>query len=107
VWFLISLQTLGGPADKSPSCGTPAWTRNDGSRQRRFLHALNYCMLLAGPEAQQLPLRLNRSLPAGVTGITAAVVGVIANLAAYFAVHMLFSATRTVDAGPIQGRFPT
>jgi chromate transport protein ChrA len=67
----------------------------------------DYCMLLAGPEAQQLPLRLNRSLPAGVTGITAAVVGVIANLAAYFAVHMLFSATRTVDAGPIQGRFPT
>ena len=59
-------------------------------------------MLLAGPEAQQLPLRLNRSLPAGVTGITAAVVGVIANLAAYFAVHTLFSATRTVDAGPIQ-----
>ena len=64
-------------------------------------------MLLAGPEARQLPLRHNRSLPAAVTGITAAVVGVIANLAAYFAVHTLFSATRTVDAGPIQGRFPT
>jgi chromate transporter len=59
-------------------------------------------MLLAGPEAQQLALRHNRSLTAALTGTTAAVVGVIANLTAYFAVHTLFSATRTVDAGPIQ-----
>ena len=62
-------------------------------------------MLLAGAEAQQLG-RHNRSLPAAHTRITAAVVGVIANLAAYFAVHTLFSATRTVDAGPIQRKVP-
>ena len=39
-------------------------------------------------------LRGNRSLSAALTGITAAVVGVIANLGVYFAVHTLFAETR-------------
>jgi chromate transporter len=42
-------------------------------------------------------LRGNRALSSALTGITAAVVGVIANLAVYFAVHTLFS--RTVAVG--------
>ena len=42
-------------------------------------------------------LRGNRSLSAALTGITAAVVGVIANLGVYFAMHTLFAETRTVD----------
>ncbi|WP_181780361.1 chromate efflux transporter [Pseudonocardia pini] len=46
-------------------------------------------------------LRGNRSLAGALTGITAAVVGVIANLALYFAVHTLFGATVTLDAGPL------
>ncbi len=41
-------------------------------------------------------LRGNRSLSAALTGITAAVVGVIANLGVYFAVHTLFSGTRHI-----------
>jgi len=51
-------------------------------------------------------LRGNRSLSAALTGITAAVVGVIANLAVYFAVHTLFSETRTVDRGPLHLTVP-
>jgi chromate transporter len=43
-------------------------------------------------------LRGNRSLSAALTGITAAVVGVIANLGVYFAVHTLFAETGPVDA---------
>jgi hypothetical protein len=38
-------------------------------------------------------LRGNHSLSTALTGVTAAVVGVIANLAAYFAVHILFATT--------------
>jgi chromate transporter len=45
-------------------------------------------------------LRGNRSLSSA--GITAAVVGVIANLALYFAVHTLFEATSQQSWGPIQ-----
>jgi len=44
-------------------------------------------------------LRNNRALAGALTGITAAVVGVIANLAVYFAINTLFAATRTLDAG--------
>ena len=44
-------------------------------------------------------LRGNRSLSAALTGITAAVVGVIANLAVYFAVHTLFATSRPVAVG--------
>jgi chromate transporter len=51
-------------------------------------------------------LRGNRSLSAALTGITAAVVGVIANLALYFAVHTLFSDTSEVDWGPVQLELP-
>lgn len=43
----------------------------------------------------------NRSPAGALTGITAAVVGVIVNLALYFAVHTFFNATITLDAGPL------
>ena len=42
------------------------------------------------------------AISAALTGVTAAVVGVIANLALYFAVHTLFSETRTIGGGPVE-----
>jgi len=51
-------------------------------------------------------LRGNQRLSAALTGITAAVVGVIANLAVYFAVHTLFGTTTTVRWGPVQLSLP-
>jgi chromate transporter len=53
-------------------------------------------VLLGAPYMERL--RGNRSLSAALTGITAAVVGVIANLGVYFAVHTLFSGTLAVEA---------
>ena len=55
-------------------------------------------ILLGAPYVERL--RGNRALSAALTGITAAVVGVIANLAVYFAVHTLFDQTSRVTAGP-------
>ena len=51
-------------------------------------------------------LRGNNALSAALTGITAAVVGVIANLAIYFAIHTLFSDISTVTWGPVQLQLP-
>ena len=51
-------------------------------------------------------LRGNRSLATALTGITAAVVGVIANLALWFAVHTLFAGSRTVSSGPVRLTLP-
>jgi chromate transporter len=51
-------------------------------------------------------LRGNRALTDALAGITAAVVGVIANLAPYFAVNTLFARTATVDRGPLALHLP-
>jgi len=61
-------------------------------------------VFLGAPYVERL--RHNQRLSAALTGITAAVVGVIANLSVYFSVHTLFSATRTVDAGPVHVNGP-
>jgi chromate transporter len=51
-------------------------------------------------------LRGNRAVSSALTGITAAVVGVIANLAVFFALHTLFDDSREIDAGPIHLDLP-
>jgi chromate transporter len=61
-------------------------------------------ILLGAPYVERL--RHNRSLSSTLTGITAAVVGVIANLALYFALHTLFSDTNQVTAGPLFFQVP-
>ncbi len=55
-------------------------------------------ILLGAPYVERL--RHHRGLASALAGITAAVVGVIANLAVYFALHTLFERTREVGAGP-------
>ena len=61
-------------------------------------------ILLGAPYVERL--RHNQALSAALTGITAAVVGVIASLAAFFAVHTLFDRTRHVTAGPLDFQSP-
>jgi chromate transporter len=61
-------------------------------------------VLLGAPYVERL--RANRSLSAALSGITAAVVGVIANLALYFALHTLFSQTRQHTWGPLTTGVP-
>ncbi|WP_246210055.1 chromate efflux transporter [Nocardioides piscis] len=61
-------------------------------------------ILLGAPYVERL--RGNRSLAAALTGITAAVVGVIASLALFFALHTLFADTSRVTAGPFDFEVP-
>lgn len=61
-------------------------------------------ILLGAPYVERL--RHNRGLAAALAGITAAVVGIIANLALYFTLHTLFSETRTIIWGPIRLQIP-
>ncbi|MEQ4522037.1 chromate transporter, partial [Nocardioides kribbensis] len=61
-------------------------------------------VLLGAPYVERL--RANQALSAALTGITAAVVGVIANLAVYFALHTLFAATTTLTVGPLHLELP-
>ncbi len=61
-------------------------------------------VLLGAPYVERL--RHNRHLTSALTGVTAAVVGVIANLAVFFALHTLFDRNRDVDAGPLHLDLP-
>jgi chromate transporter len=61
-------------------------------------------IVLGAPYVERL--RDNRALSAALAGITAAVVGVIANLALFFAVHTLFRETKTIDGGPVHLTVP-
>jgi len=51
-------------------------------------------------------LRKNRSVSAGLTAVTAAVVGVIANLSVYFALHTMFEKTHNYSRGIVQTTIP-
>ena len=55
-WFPISLQTFGGPAGQIAVMQRELVEERRWIGQRRFLHALSYCTLLPGPEAQQLAI---------------------------------------------------
>ncbi|HEY9104724.1 chromate efflux transporter [Chitinimonas sp.] len=53
-WLKLGLISFGGPAGQIAIMHSELVERRRWLSERRFLHALNYCMLLPGPEAQQL-----------------------------------------------------
>jgi chromate transporter len=54
VWAKIGFLSFGGPAGQVALMHQELVQRRKWIAEERFLHALNYCMLLPGPEAQQL-----------------------------------------------------
>ena len=53
-WLKLGFISFGGPAGQIAIMHTELVERRHWISEKRFLHALNYCMLLPGPEAQQL-----------------------------------------------------
>src|SRR5690348_5757941 len=53
-WMRIGLLSFGGPAGQIAVMHRILVDEKRWIGESRFLHALNYCMLLPGPEAQQL-----------------------------------------------------
>lgn len=53
-WLKLGFISFGGPAGQIAVMHQELVERKRWISERRFLHALNYCMLLPGPEAQQL-----------------------------------------------------
>jgi chromate transporter len=100
-WFAISLQTFGGPAGQIAVMQRTLVEDRRWIGQRRFLHALNYCMLLPGPEAQQLAIYvgwlLNGTRGGLVAGTLFVLPGVLA-LLALSAIYVAFGTTTAVTA---------
>jgi chromate transporter len=53
-WLKLGFISFGGPAGQIAIMHRELVEQKRWISERRFLHALNYCMLLPGPEAQQL-----------------------------------------------------
>jgi chromate transporter len=54
LWIQVGLNSFGGPAGQIAVMHRLVVDERRWVSETRFLHALNYCMLLPGPEAQQL-----------------------------------------------------
>ena len=91
-WFAISLQTFGGPAGQIAVMQHKLVDEKRWIGQRRFLHALNYCMLLPGPEAQQLAVYTGWLLNGTLGGLIAGVLFVLPGLVALLALTILYLA---------------
>jgi chromate transporter len=100
-WAAISLQTFGGPAGQIAVMQRTLVDEKRWIGQRRFLHALNFCMLLPGPEAQQLAIYtgwlLNGTRGGLVAGTLFVLPGVVA-LLALAAIYVAFGDTALVVA---------
>jgi chromate transporter len=100
-WFLISLQTFGGPAGQIAVMQRTLVDEQRWIGQRRFLHAMNYCMLLPGPEAQQLATYVGWLLHGTRGGLVAGALFVLPGVVALLvlsAVYVAFGDTTAVLA---------
>ncbi len=139
-WLKLGFISFGGPAGQISIMHQELVEKRRWISEHRFLHALNYCMLLPGPEATQLAIYIAwlmhgirgavvagvlfflpgfvlLSLLAGIYlawgdvplvqgifyGIKPAVVGVILNLAVFFAWHTFWPQGSTAE--PFAGAF--
>ena len=89
-WFLISLQTFGGPAGQIAVMQRTLVEEKRWIGQRRFLHALNYCMLLPGPEAQQLAIYTGWLLNGRRGGLIAGTLFVLPGMLALLGLSALY-----------------
>src|SRR3954451_19682628 len=61
-WLKLGFISFGGPAGQIAIMHDELVERREWISERRFLHALNFCMALPGPEAQQLASYVGYSL---------------------------------------------
>ncbi|KRE52972.1 chromate efflux transporter [Phycicoccus sp. Soil748] len=91
-WFAISLQTFGGPAGQIAVMQRTLVDEKRWIGQRRFLHALSYCTLLPGPEAQQLAIYVGWLLNGVRGGLAAGTLFVLPGVAALLVLSALYVA---------------
>jgi chromate transporter len=91
-WFAISLQTFGGPAGQIAVMQRELVEERRWIGNRRFLHALSYCTLLPGPEAQQLAIYVGWLLNGVRGGLVAGVLFVLPGVVTLLALSAIYVA---------------
>ena len=79
-WLKLGFISFGGPAGQIAIMHQELVEKRRWISEERFLHALNYCMLLPGPEAQQLATYIGWLMHGVKGGIIAGVLFVLPSL---------------------------
>jgi len=90
VWARIGLLSFGGPAGQIALMHKVLVEERGWIGERRFLHALNYCMLLPGPEAQQLATYIGWLMHRTAGGLLAGIFFVLPGAAVMLALSILY-----------------
>ncbi|MDP2369535.1 MAG: chromate efflux transporter [Rhodoferax sp.] len=107
-WLRLGFISFGGPAGQIAIMHRELVEQKRWISERRFLHALNYCMLLPGPEAQQLAIYIGWLLHRTWGGVVAGTLFVLPSLFILIALSWIYVAFGNVPwvAGLLYGIKP-
>lgn len=103
VWIRVAIYSFGGPAGQIAVMHKILVEEKKWISENRFLHALNYCMLLPGPEAQQLATYIGWLLHKMKGGLVAGVLFILPGFISILILSILYAAYR--DVGIVEAIF--
>lgn len=103
VWIKVALHSFGGPAGQIAVMHRFLVEDKKWIGENRFLHALNYCMLLPGPEAQQLATYIGWLLHGSKGGIVAGALFVLPGFLSILLLSVLYALWK--DVAVVEGIF--
>ena len=89
-WFKLGFISFGGPAGQIATMHQELVERKKWISEANFLHALNYCMLLPGPEAQQLATYLGWLMHRTWGGVIAGVLFILPSLLLFIGLSWVY-----------------
>ncbi len=98
VWLRVAALSFGGPAGQIAVMHRIVVEEKRWISESRFLHALNYCMLLPGPEAQQLATYIGWLMHRTLGGVMAGVLFVVPGIIAIMALSCVYAGYGSVPA---------
>ncbi len=96
VWLKIGLLSFGGPAGQIALMHKELVDERRWIGERRFLHALNYCMLLPGPEAQQLATYIGWLMHRTIGGLIAGLLFILPGALVMWGLSLLYVLYRQI-----------
>jgi len=90
-WLKLGFISFGGPTGQISIMHQELVERRKWISNSRFLHALNYCMLLPGPEAKQLAIYIGWLLHKTVGGVIAGSLFVIPSIFILFGLSFIYA----------------
>ncbi len=97
-WLKLGFISFGGPAGQIAIMHQELVEKRHWISERRFLHALNYCMVLPGPEAQQLATYIGWLMHGTKGGIAAGILFVLPSLFILVVLSWLYMAYGSTPA---------